>query len=105
MTKKLIHYDPAEAGKLHCDACGYDLPERQPFTRDLIGTPCPECGADMLTERDYRDTARIFAVIDWLNKCFGWLGHTKDEAKAHGVSIRHKVHNGVHTICPKGKDQ
>lgn len=91
--KKLIHFNPNEAGKLHCDSCGYDLPELQPFTVALIGTPCPKCGADMLTEKDYLSTIRMFRVIDWINKWFGWLGTENPPAKkGHSVAVRH--HDG-----------
>jgi hypothetical protein len=98
--KKLIHYNPDQAGKLHCDACGYDLPDIQPFTKELIGAPCPKCGADMLTEKDYHDTIRMFRMVDWINKWFGWLGSEEAPANGPNVSVRH--HNGEINIKIKG---
>jgi hypothetical protein len=71
--KVVISYDPKDAGRLHCDACGYDLPEKIAFTRDLIGKPCPKCGANMLTEEDFLKTEKMFRFIDGVNRIFGPL--------------------------------
>lgn len=88
--KKIIHYDPTDAGRLHCDACGYDLPEKQPFTSELIGTPCPKCGADMLTREDFLKTLNMFAWVDTINIWLGWLIGTKEPPRnARGVAVRH----------------
>lgn len=38
---------------LKCDALGCDhVGEVPAITRELIGTPCPKCGANLLTEAD-----------------------------------------------------
>lgn len=87
--KKIIHFDPTEAGQLHCDACHYDMPRKQAFTEGLIGMPCPVCSADMLTRADYDKTLRMFRHIDRINKWFGWMGSETPTAKAKSVSIRH----------------
>ena len=90
--KKLIHYNPDEAGKLHCDECGYDLPENQPFTAELIGCRCDRCFADMLTLKDYEATRRMFAIVDWLNKWFGWLGTERGDPRNGSITM--KLHDG-----------
>lgn len=94
MARKLIHYNPDEAGQLRCDAPGCDFiePGPMPFTRDLIGRPCPKCGASLLSERDYRDTLRQFAAIDFINRYFGWLGSEKLPEGARSLAIR--THDG-----------
>jgi hypothetical protein len=92
--KKLIHYDPSEAGKLHCDACGYDMPTKVAWGPHLIGTPCPRCSANMLTQRDYDSTSKMFAWIDWLNKWFGWMGSDPiKDADKFKVRLRVTVHD------------
>lgn len=40
---------------LHCDnpQCGYDMNFEGKIREELIGTPCPKCGENMLTKEDY----------------------------------------------------
>lgn len=96
MARKLIHDDPSNVGRLHCDECGYDLPEAKPYDEFasgfLIGYECPACGADMLTVRDWHDTMKMYRWVQRINKWFGWLGTEQPTASA--VAIRAKVHNG-----------
>ena len=94
--KKIIHYDTSNLGNLHCDECGYDSPEKREFVAELIGTPCPKCGANMLTERDYHDTLKMLKFADNLNKWLGWLG-TEDPGPQEGYdryTSQVKIHNG-----------
>ncbi|MCW2275107.1 hypothetical protein GJ654_10265 [Rhodoblastus acidophilus] len=104
MAKVLFHYNPDEAGQLHCDACGYDLPEPQPFTEALIGTPCPKCGADMLTESDFNATMKLFRSVDFFNR---WLGpifgrEVTPESVASTNRLRVKIHDDTMTIKRQG---
>lgn len=94
MTRKLIHFAQNDAGRLRCDAvgCGFVEPVALAFTEELIGRPCPLCGANLLTRRDYADTQRLFAFIGWINRWFGWLGSETPPANAHRVQVR--THNG-----------
>lgn len=90
--RKLIHFDRSQAGKLHCDACGYDLPHVQAFTPALVGTECPACLENMLTQEDYDKTDRMFRLLDWINKWFGWLGATREVAEEKGQTLSVKIH-------------
>ncbi|SER27903.1 hypothetical protein SAMN05216548_11476 [Faunimonas pinastri] len=87
-AKKLIHFDPDDAGRLVCDnsGCGYVAPH-QKFGPHLIGTPCPECGSDLLTREDYNAAARMMRVVDWINRWFGWLGNV-DQKSGHRVEVQ-----------------
>lgn len=38
MARKLIFVDPSNVGRLHCDACGYDLPEAKSWDEFASGT-------------------------------------------------------------------
>ena len=73
MTKKIIFYDLNRLGQLHCDACDLTLPGSIALSEALIGTPCPHCGADMLTRKDYESTRRMLRIVDLLNAIFGPL--------------------------------
>ena len=94
MARKLIHYNPDEAGQLRCDtpACDFIEPAPMAFTRDLIGRPCPKCGASLLSERDYTDTLRHFAAIDLINRWLGWLGTEAPTKDSRSIALR--THDG-----------
>jgi hypothetical protein len=103
--KELIHIDTSDCGRLHCDnpECKYVLPEAQDWGKHLIGYPCPKCGSDMLTERDYRDMEKMIKRIGWINKWFGpvfgreW--NPKDPLNKM-VSVRH--HDGHVILNERG---
>lgn len=97
MKRKLIHFDKNEAGNLHCDTCGYDLPGLVAWGPHLIGYECPKCSDNMLTERDYLATSKLFARIDWLNKWFSWLPFlaTADVNDPDLQTVGIKIHNSA----------
>lgn len=99
--KKILHYDTADAGRLHCDACGYDLPGKLAFTERLIGFECPECGANMLTRRDYDATVKLFRVVDIINKIGRIIGLGTERPPAKAVSLGVKMHDGAVEITPR----
>lgn len=71
--KVVIAYDRDQIGRLRCDApgCGYVTPDTKPFAKEMIGLPCPKCGASLLTERDYNAAERLLSVVDTINMIFG----------------------------------
>ena len=85
---------------LKCDRHGCDhVEEVENITKDLIGTPCPECGANLLTEKDYKAFRRMMIVL----KPFKWLGLLKEidptEPVEEGrVDMSFHHHNGKTTI-------
>lgn len=64
---------------LFCDApgCGHEEPVPEPKTLEemlaLVGTPCPKCGANLLTEEDARDFAPVKEALDGLNDIMNTL--------------------------------
>jgi hypothetical protein len=98
--KKLIHYDASQLGQLVCDnpSCDYVDVTGQVFSPALIGKPCPKCGSNLLTEKDYNSTANLLKVIDWINRWFGWLG-TSDYSKGKPVSFR--IHDDTYIFQEK----
>lgn len=42
-------------GRLKCDTCGHTGEEVE-LTEALVDTPCPKCGANMLTRGDYESS-------------------------------------------------
>lgn len=99
MAKELIHVDKSRVGQLHCDnpRCGHVLGTPLEWGPQLIGLPCPRCDSNMLTRKDYESTERMFHLIAWVNKWFGWLGseYSPDKFPAT-VGVRH--HDGKVTF-------
>ena len=80
---------------LLCDACGHrDLVDG--YHADLIGRPCPKCGADMLTQKDYDDTLKLLEGIALLNGLFGASGLEAGEEDA--ATLRMNPHDGALNI-------
>jgi ssDNA-binding Zn-finger/Zn-ribbon topoisomerase 1 len=91
---------------IECDNpnCDYNIPnETKKFDEDIssyVNAPCPKCGENLLTERDYRDSVSLVKKINWINKWFGWLGYFLN-SKENGKNEKNyhvKVHNGIHVI-------
>lgn len=40
-------------------------------TQQYIDVPCPKCGYNLLTRRDYEDAKRFLKTINRINKWFG----------------------------------
>lgn len=61
---------------LKCDApkCDYrDDTARYEDYPTLLNKPCPNCGGNLLTQKDLDTCIRIFKITAWINKWFGWL--------------------------------
>jgi hypothetical protein len=61
-----------------------------------LNKPCPKCGENLLTEEDYKNLVRLFKIIQWWEKWFGWLNKIFKSKKTTKVSI--KVHKGIHKV-------
>jgi len=86
---------------IECDNCDYNIPLTEENEKHLvlfINSPCPKCGTNLLTEKDWFQHVRIIEVVDWINKWFSWITmfYSKN-SKTHSVMVH--VHEGV-TITP-----
>jgi len=82
---------------LQCDTAGCDHVQNvADITEDMIGTPCPKCGASLLTKEDFEASRNIFAMAKILEA----MGMMADPATADENSVRMSVHhhNGDTTI-------
>jgi hypothetical protein len=73
LPKKVIFTDPSQLGKLVCDApqCGHIEPEPCTWGPDLIGKPCPRCGASLLVQADFDRVERMIKAVDLVNRILG----------------------------------
>ncbi len=85
---------------LICDnqSCGYTIKNQSGDPNvDISGyvnMPCPECGENLLTEKDYLQSLQIMKTINWLNKWFSWIMFfVPKNTKKGGLSVH--VHDGV----------
>lgn len=92
--KKLIIIE--ERDLVVCDnpTCDFKIPSTSDINIvDCINKPCPECGENLLTEKDYLQYVNVMKVVDWLNKWFSWL--TIFERKNQRKKATLHVHNGL----------
>lgn len=88
--KKLIHDDDSDLGRLHCDngACGHILPEALPWSKALIGYPCPKCGSNMLSAGDFKTVDRFRRIVGFINRWFGRFGTETPQPHHQSKSFR-----------------
>lgn len=85
-------------GFLKCDAEGCDHQhEIKAMTEDLIGTPCPACGADLLTREDY-EAGKNFEALKKLMQGLGVL--MADDANPADAALQMTInpHKGATNI-------
>lgn len=85
---------------LVCDAEGCDhRQDVDDITADMIGTPCPKCGANLLTEQDYRTFSAMMPAFEMAEQVERALGLERttdnDPETTHIVSIRGDTMGGI----------
>lgn len=90
-----------ESLTLKCDAagCGYAEPHKA-MTADLIGKPCPKCGANLLTEKDYLDAKFVERAAELMNELIGPI-----EPSGNVVPVSVNPHAGDWNIKLRGEHE
>lgn len=79
---------------LTCDAPGCDHQEdMSALTEDLIGRPCPKCGASLLTREDYEAGIRLYSMMDVLEKA-GMVKAAPVDTTGEKAQVNFHVHAG-----------
>ncbi|MFK7942092.1 MAG: hypothetical protein AB8B85_04130 [Paracoccaceae bacterium] len=89
---------------MKCDAEGCDHRETVPeMVPELIGTPCPKCGANLMTQEDF--DYFVNTVLPSLN-VMKLLGLVRDvtEEDADGPALQVGTHEGEINIQVVGTD-
>lgn len=61
---------------IKCDNCTWNSPDVQSEQyHEWLNAPCPQCGANLLTQADYDTTKRLQKAGRIMNLLFGWLGY------------------------------
>jgi uncharacterized C2H2 Zn-finger protein len=63
-------------------------------TREYLNMPCPKCGENLLTEKDYIQHLKVMKVINWMNKYLSWMTiFYSKKVKVYKASVH--VHNRI----------
>lgn len=84
-------------GFLKCDAEGCDHQENhEVIGEDLVDKPCPKCGANLLTRRDFEDGRVMLAALRLLESAgLAKLGSDPGSAVPEGHElVTTRVHQG-----------
>lgn len=60
----------------------------------FVNMPCPKCGDNLLTEKDYKDSLLFMKGVNFINKWFGWVSIFGMKKYKKGEKTI-KIHNGV----------
>lgn len=98
MKRKLIEMH--QEYSIVCDnkQCGYKIKsvtgDPNEDISEYLNKPCPNCGENLLTEKDYLQSLKVLKLINWLNRWFSWtIVFVPKKAKRVGASVH--VHKGV----------
>ena len=98
--RKLI--EKQDFGKVVCDNpdCNFefDLKKHDIKLEAFIDYPCPFCGQNLLTQKDYDTWRALNIYINFINKWFSWTTifmSKKRLAKSDNSYLKVHVHNGV----------
>jgi ssDNA-binding Zn-finger/Zn-ribbon topoisomerase 1 len=96
--KKLI--EKHDLGLIICDnpKCNFkfDLNKSTIKLEEFINRPCPNCGQNLLTQKDYNTSKKLIMIINFINKWFSWITifmSKKRLTKTYPVTVR--IHNGI----------
>ena len=86
---------------LHCDNCHHEEPVDR-FHKGLIGTPCPKCGANMLTHQDYKKSKRVLLILSVLSTLTRVILWFNPKAKTGTMAVRVKDGDVISEFREKG---
>jgi hypothetical protein len=98
--KKLI--EMTQDNLIECDNkfCDFKIPNdsKNPNVDTLkyVNMPCPKCGKNLLTYKDYLDYNHMIDHINVINKWFGWIAYFIPSKYETKTTV--KVHNGINII-------
>lgn len=103
MKKKRQLIEMTQEYLIQCDNdnCDYTIPNptKDPFedTKQYINMPCPKCGENLLTQKDYDDSMTFLKKIMWINKYFSWLTYFSSK-RENPIMVETHVHDNKITI-------
>ncbi len=95
-----------KTGGIKCDAprCAWaDWAVRRAAYPDYRNKPCPECGANLLTDADWKALLRFERAVRWINRLFFWLprGNAQTVECVFSSDGTGKVSDGSKTVDPR----
>lgn len=85
MKRKLINI--TQEYDVVCDnpKCDYKVanPTKEPsYNDEWLNKPCPKCGENLLTEKDWRAYRNFLRLVNFINKWFSWLTYILPKSKS-----------------------
>ena len=85
--------------RIKCDnpQCNYEIPltgKVQNYLKNYINMPCPNCGQNLLTEKDYELSVNMFKYVNFINRWFSWLTLFIPKNSKQKDILAH-VHDGI----------
>lgn len=57
--------------------CDFTIPSKTGDANEdikrYVNVPCPKCGQNLLTEKDYLNSQKVMNIVNFINKYFSWL--------------------------------
>lgn len=102
---------PTQETLVKCDnpSCDYSVlnenkDPNNPKLEEYLNKPCPKCGENLLTEKDYKDFLRMMKFVNLINKVARVSGlKAKEDSEQVKVSVG--CHNGKYTVKIKEDEQ
>ena len=70
--------------------------------KEYLNKPCPKCGDNLLTEKDFKESEKLIRFANWANKWLSWITFFIPEKKEKTVIVH--VHNGIKIEDEKVKE-
>ena len=56
-----------------CDTCGHYIKTNFEKYPEFLNKPCPKCGYDLLTRKDYNNCLRNIKIINYVNNSYKYF--------------------------------
>ena len=109
MENQLISTTQETLVKCDNPACDYTVlnenkDPNNPDLKEYLNKPCPKCGENLLTEKDYKSFKRMIKIIATINKVARFLG-MKPKPEDDQILVSVGCHDGNYTIKIKEDEQ
>lgn len=110
MENKLIEATQETLVKCDNPSCDYKVlnenkDPNNPKLEEFLNKPCPKCGENLLTEKDYKDFNRMMKVVGIINKIGSIFGLSSKSDSKDNVKVSIGVHDGKYTVKVKEDEQ
>ena len=96
--RNIIEIDELENG-IVCDneVCDYVIPKSEMILplESYVNKPCPKCGENLLTEKDYKLSINFKKIVNIINFLFSWMTIFKSPEKDNYTYRKASFHDKI----------